>query len=604
MAARGVIGDATSAATTLPRAATGAPQASTDLPPALAPWSAELSLFPRELALHLGSVVRRLASLIGEALPSRQGSGDPDGFDGLARRGPYDRLLQSEWLFADELPDEFARRAVMHEHLFLELARQHPVQHPLAVALFDCGPSQLGAPRLVHIAALVVLARRAAAAQATFRWGLVQRPNLRLFDGVTPANILRLLEARTHAEASDIEIGAWEGLLAEGEKIGELWFVGPQRLARFPEVRRQWHLVTEEVLSPGARQVSAAVRHDSRNDSPAILQLPPNDACVRLLRDPFEVAVAPPAPVDATHAIVSNVVFGAGGRALLGRASDGALIVHPYANSARPKAQSNVPKPRKIELPPGSTLVAAGWLKGRHPVFVVSDAEGLQFCDGSRFRTTRAPWPRGGVLPAVGSVEDPGPLQPCFRYGNGNIAFFDRHGTLWNKPDAPILERKFSNVFALRVRARTLSFIRRIDSDWEIEGTIRVPGAGTTAFYGFAPEQSLCFAVEQSNGRWHSHSDGRNETIAPPPGCTVVGTIGTGPRGQALICVEGDRRTVMVVGGGVFRLTKTASPIVHATASIVTPHLALVMENGDLEVHSIKKGNPQRILRARREPTP
>lgn len=573
----------------------------TDLPPALAPWSAGLSLFPRELALHLGSVVRRIASLIGEALPSRQGSGEPDGFDGIARRGPYDRLLQSEWLFADELPEEFARRAVMHEHLFLELARQHPVQHPLAVALFDCGPSQLGAPRLVHIAALVVLARRAAASQATFRWGLLQRPDLRLFDGVTPENILRLLEAHTHSEVSESELGAWSGWLGEGEKVGELWFVGPQRLARFPEVRRQWQLVTEEVLVPGARQVSAAVRHDSRNDSPAILELPPNDACVRLLRDPFEAAVAPATTSDDAHAIISNVLFGSGGRALLGRASDGALVVHPYANSAKPKAQANVPKPRKIELPAGSTLIAAGWLKGREPLFIVSEPEGLRFCHGSRFQTTTAPWPRGGELPAVGGPDDPGPLQPCFRHGGG-VAFLDRQGTLWNKPHAAVLERKFSRVAALRVWQGRLLFIRRLDANWEIvDIRLRLPNAGIAAFYGFSGRGELepCFAVEQNDGRWYAQSGGRPQTIAPPPGCTVAGTIGLGPRGQALICVESDRRTVMLAGGGIRTVTTTSSPIVHATASSLSPHLGLILESGDLEVHSLKK-DPQRILRARR----
>ena len=585
-------------------AATNSPRAATDLPPALAPWSAELSLFPRELALHLGGVVRRIASLIGEALPSRQGSGDPDGFDGIARRGPYDRLLQSEWLIADELPDEFARRAVMHEHLFLDLARQHPVQHPLAVALFDCGPSQLGAPRLVHIAALVVLARRAAASQATFRWGLLQRPDLRLFDGVTPENIFRLLEAHTHAEVSDVEVGTWEGLLGEGERVGELWFVGPQRLARLPQVRKQWHLVTEEVLVPDARQVSAAVRHDSRNDSPAMLELPPDAACVRLLRDPFEVAAAPPTSVDPTHAIVSNVLFGSGGRSLLGRAEDGSLIVHPYANSAKPKAQAQVPKPRRIELPANTTLIAAGWVKGREPLFIISGEEGLRICNGSTYRPSVVPWPGGGELPAVGSRDDPGLLQPCFRH-SGGVAFLDRHGTLWNKPQPTVLERKFTNVAALRVVDGRLLFIRRLGTEWEINETIRVPNAGPSAVYGFAGQRELepCFAVEQSNGHWHAQAGPRKLMIAPPPGCTVVGTIGVGPYGQSLICVESDRRTVLLVGGRIYTMTKTSSPIAHATASSVSPHLAVLLENGDLEVHSVKT-NSHRLLHARRGPMP
>ncbi len=49
----------------------------------------------------------------------------PDGYDGIGRRGSYDRLLASEWLIHDELPDEFLRRVVSGEHAFLRRLHRH-----------------------------------------------------------------------------------------------------------------------------------------------------------------------------------------------------------------------------------------------------------------------------------------------------------------------------------------------------------------------------------------------------------------------------------------------------------------------------------------------
>src|ERR1041385_5936816 len=146
-----------------------------NLPPSLAPWSAYLRIFPEEVSLALGPIIQRLAMLIGSPLPRlNENEGEPDGFDGLNRRGTYERLLLSEWMLADEIEDEFMRRAVMGEHLFLNRAHSAPVGTRASMALFDAGPSQLGSPRIAHLAALIVLANRADAANSTFSWGVLQ----------------------------------------------------------------------------------------------------------------------------------------------------------------------------------------------------------------------------------------------------------------------------------------------------------------------------------------------------------------------------------------------------------------------------------------------
>jgi hypothetical protein len=59
----------------------------------------------------------------------------------------------------------------MGEHLFLNRAHSSPIGTRASLALFDAGPSQLGSPRIAHIAALIVLANRADSAGSSFTWG-------------------------------------------------------------------------------------------------------------------------------------------------------------------------------------------------------------------------------------------------------------------------------------------------------------------------------------------------------------------------------------------------------------------------------------------------
>src|SRR5215813_7864947 len=168
-----------------------------NLPPSLSPWAGYLKIFPDEVSVALGPIIQRVSMLIGSLHAQlNERDGEPDGFDGLNRRGTYERLLLSEWMLADELEDEFMRRAVMGEHLFLNRARSSPVGTRASLALFDAGPGQLGSPRIVHIAALIVLANRADSAGSTFSWGVLQRPEAAAYRDVNATNIMSLLASR------------------------------------------------------------------------------------------------------------------------------------------------------------------------------------------------------------------------------------------------------------------------------------------------------------------------------------------------------------------------------------------------------------------------
>src|SRR5688500_5377044 len=90
------------------------------LPRALQPWREWLDWFEPTLASALGELILRLDQLAGRSRSrAMRGRVEPDGVDDVRQRGPYERLLLSEWALADALPEEFIRRAANNEHLFL-----------------------------------------------------------------------------------------------------------------------------------------------------------------------------------------------------------------------------------------------------------------------------------------------------------------------------------------------------------------------------------------------------------------------------------------------------------------------------------------------------
>jgi len=196
------------------------------LPETLRPWFPWLDWFTPALAASLGEILARLDPLVGRFEGRRAaGAEEPDGLGDLRRRGPYERLLTSEWLLAADVPDEFLRRAASGEHLFLAPQPRGRRPQRLVVALFDAGPRQLGAPRLVQLALWILLARRAVGAGGTFRWGVLQQPGV-LHDALRPEDLLALLGARTYETGGPAGAQAWSPVL-EAMDFGECWHVGP-----------------------------------------------------------------------------------------------------------------------------------------------------------------------------------------------------------------------------------------------------------------------------------------------------------------------------------------------------------------------------------------
>lgn len=256
------------------------------LPQSLQPWRDWLQWFPPEQLPLLADLFARLNPLLGPLRGMQQGGvPEPDGLGDLQRRGPYERLLTSEWLLADELPDEFLRRAAVGEHLFLAPQYRTYQANRMIVVLFDAGPLQLGGPRLVHLALLILLARRASEAGAELRWGILQNAlQLHEFKGAT--HLKQLLDARTYQTVSDEHWHTWRAWLSEQDyDSGERWIVG-QRLPT-TDARSCTHRVQIQGSLDGR---SLMVALQDRVTRQVALPTPDQRLALQLIKGEFDIA--------------------------------------------------------------------------------------------------------------------------------------------------------------------------------------------------------------------------------------------------------------------------------------------------------------------------
>ncbi len=584
-----------------------------DLPRALASWGPFLGFFPRDLAVSLSPVLNRLSFAVGP-LPARrqQGDGEVDGYDGLDRRGPYERLLSSEWMLADEVPDEFLRRAGAGEHLFLRVARPVPSGSRISAAVFDAGPGQLGSPRIAQLAALIVLARRAQAAGVSFAWGILQEPEAPLIHDVNEASVLRLLQARTPHEATDSQISAWHLRLQGWSEVDDLWFVGPPRLMTVRGTRGASFLQVWDVLDPEARRVGVRIRR-SVPGAPATgtsasalravtLELPDQATCARLLRDPFSAAAAAPDRLASRLVPASDLLFAANGSKIFARAAGGGVVAFPIPNSPRSPAGA----PRLYDPWPGQTATAVG-LTGQQVILASALADGgaaLSYASKKRGGggSPGVPCPPGEV--PFRAAAPGAPLQPIFHVAQ-HTCLLDSEGTLFRLLDGGLL-RLAERVSAAAAVSGHLSFVEAATPGCPARLTSVVGGGaprtvrileeaedGAPAFFGFGgrlthPDHGLV-AVAQRGGAWEIFSRGGGTFLVPFAGTRVVGVARDRERGEpGLLLLDEDGRSLVIAGlSWTRRLPTGSAPIRHAATCAGAPWVAWVTVHGELTVYSL-----------------
>jgi hypothetical protein len=359
---------------------------------------------PLEQALALGGLLRALHPSLGALRgPQLGGTTVPDGYGALERRGPYERLLLSEWALADAAPDEFLRRAGSGEHLFYGLQRRTQKQQTAVAAVFDTGADQLGAPRLAQVALWMLLARRAEAAGARFLWGTLAEPGVLHADDDLEA-LRRLLQARSFARGTAVAWAAWRAPLAAGG-AGERWRIGAP--AEAADSAGFSHRVGLQRRLDGSLEVLVTTPSGRRSLRPA---LPPPVAASRLLAGDFNLKVQAPPTEDSgrgTLDLDQAPVIASDNRRVLVAAQDGSLLVYRIGPGE---------KPQRAQRRSGGALVAA-MLNNKHVSGLIADRDYLYFWRLDKFRTQPRPPANQCSLPHA-----PGPWLPAQVFMQGGKA--------------------------------------------------------------------------------------------------------------------------------------------------------------------------------------
>jgi hypothetical protein len=370
------------------------------LPETLRPWREWLSWFDPELALELGPLLHRLHPLLGAFRGNNQG-GEPEleGLDDLRARGTYDHLLATEWLLADEVPDEFLRRAASGEHMFLAPRPRARRADRSIVALFDVGPLQFGAPRLAHIAMWILLARRARQAGGEFRWGALQSPGA-LFEGHATEHLKALLHGRTFASVHPDTFTQWRALFDENAAGGERWLIGSSFTESISGSSFTHRLSLQRDLQGRSLEVSLVERGNQRGLQ---LPLPEATSAAPLLRGAFKRGVTPQHHDSDPRAVAlmrPPVISIDGSRVAVTLRDEAAALVYLVPRSEKEGGKDKPPAPRLHRWSSGYSALAMSFL-GKRIGLLLADADKLRFWGTS---LSLEPFPPQDVFHAPGST--------------------------------------------------------------------------------------------------------------------------------------------------------------------------------------------------------
>jgi len=327
------------------------------LPPALAPWAPALAGLDAQVAVAIGPMVRRLDALLAPAEPDADGDGPLDGYDGLTRRGIPERLLMSEWLLADELPLEFLRRAASGALLHLAPARPSTAGRGRVAVLADTGPDQLGAARLVQLAAMIVLRRQAEARGTGLVVGVLGDEPGDWRDG--DAALSHWARSRSRTEPTPADADRWAAALDDSD---EAWLLtGPRLAGQAAGWRRTVVSRPAAWNGDGVTTVRVTVR-----GSTVELPLPGRDDALRVVRG----AMVHRPDLLPSRAGLRYPRFAARRRRLLARGRTPNELV----DLTVPQRPGGPGKARRHQM--ASRVLAAEWIDSRRLVVLTADRNG------------------------------------------------------------------------------------------------------------------------------------------------------------------------------------------------------------------------------------
>lgn len=493
----------------------------------------------------------------------------------------------------------------MGEHGFLHMARREPAAGTESWALLDTGPSQLGTPRLVHLAALIVLARRATAARVRFRWRILQAFD-DAYDGVYPDAIRNLLMSRIGRDPVGMDVTRAAITDPDSATTSDVWLIGGRTLAGELTHTGFSSLLVEDIIEPGARQLAVTIRQRGRTDRDLMLDLPDDATCARILRNPFERSAATPRKSAFKPSLGSGLLWAQNGTKLFMRSGPHSILSYPVPNSPRAPA-GNV----KLLENRWSVPVAAVGRWGRRTIAAGPANAGTAFwitcIDGKCGGFSGSEYALMEYQEA-GDISADSPLFPClpvkgFNYEALLLLDDKLFGARKGSQDVlGLVDRDVAGIgtcthgIAYVAKRTTLWFLVSLGHDGQ-QRTHRQFENVQNVFFGFggpyaSPRWGLV-AVDHGDGNWTVAGDLGNETamtIRVPHDERVVGVIGFAQyETPALVVVMADGRTLAArTRVGIRPLDTAPSPIHHAAVSPAGPEIAYTTTTGEVAVYSIQ----------------
>lgn len=537
------------------------------------------------------TALRRMLGPLGRrVLPDR---GAPDGFDGIARRGPYDRLLASEWALADEAPDEFLRRAADGELSFLRLVRREPVRARASVALVDAGPAQLGGPRVGHLPVMIALAERAAAAGARFAVQVIHTAppgepggEALLGDGTVGA-LSSVMRASSLFEPEPATVRAW---LDFARRAGwdDLWIVGGRNIPGLDRAPPRTVVHRVVVREEAPRSLRVEVRQH-RAVRAATFELPTDARCFRVLSGRLrEAPHRPPAPPPARSRrfdIESTPVLLADGRKLVGRTPDHNLVLLTVPDWAQPN-ERRPGHPRLLVPPYEERAIAVGWYR-RRVVILGCGRHGLALYDHCNDRiphTRTALALPDDVAESARGMRPDAPLGALLVDAGPTTYWLDPRGRVFRFRQGAV-EEIDRDVLAMEF---VMGHVRRLARTGPPHDVTRRVGEGMRGFLGEVGIRREATAIEREPGVWEM-SDGPSTTLVPPD-LAPIGITDQVPHGVHLVALSADRRAVVALRGSASPtiLTEPAA-ITHALLTARGRRVALRRADGVVRVYDLER---------------
>ena len=253
------------------------------LPKPFQAWQHWLSRFDENLQPIIADLLLQFNLFIGSISESRCSQQLSSDSSDLQKRGKYEHLLTTEWLIAQEEPDEFIRRAANNEHLFLTPAYEKPKANGVIIALFDCGLLQLGMPRVAHLILMILFDIRAHNFNSQFYWGILQsNSELMLFSGIEDLKLL--LKNRTMNCLDTKHLDYWKDYLKQSELLyDECWIIGNN----FSKVDFATHKISINRLISKFTNLSVDMTNNKISNH-FELKLPNEVICAKMLSGLFE----------------------------------------------------------------------------------------------------------------------------------------------------------------------------------------------------------------------------------------------------------------------------------------------------------------------------